>query len=162
VSAELEQEPAELDRLAQRWLAAWTGGGSFTSCSTGDISYEDPLLRVPLTGIDAVETHSAQLREAFPDMSAEPTAPTLFRGELACFAWQLSGTHRGDIAFVPATDRQVCVHGLHYVELSDGLVRRARGFIDLYEAAVQLGLLPESGGYGQAAMMLLRGFGLRL
>ena len=62
---------------------------------------------------------------------------------------------------LPATDRFVVVHGLHYVELADGLVRRARGFFDLYDAATQLGLLPARGGLGEAALLLLRGFGVR-
>ena len=53
------------------------------------------------------------------------------------------------------------LHGLHYIELSDGAVRRARGFFDLYDAATQLGLLPARGGLGETALLLLRGFGLR-
>ena len=47
------------------------------------------------------------------------------------------------------------------MELTDGRVRRARGFFDLYDGAVQLGLLPQRGGLGEAALLLLRGFGLR-
>ena len=62
---------------------------------------------------------------------------------------------------LPATDRFVALHGLHYIELSDGAVRRARGFFDLYDAATQLGLLPSRGGLGESALLLLRGFGLR-
>jgi hypothetical protein len=62
---------------------------------------------------------------------------------------------------LPATDRFLTVSGLHWIELVDGEVRRARGFFDLYGAAVQLGLLPERGGLGEAALLLLRGFGLR-
>jgi hypothetical protein len=72
------------------------------------------------------------------------------------------GTHRGDLGtMLPATERFVTLHGVHYVELSDGAVRRARGFFDLYDAAIQLGLLPERGGLGETALLLLRGFGLR-
>jgi hypothetical protein len=62
---------------------------------------------------------------------------------------------------LPPTNRFVVVHGLHYVELADGLIRRARGFFDLYDAGVQLGLLPTRGGRGETALLLLRGFGLR-
>jgi hypothetical protein len=36
-----------------------------------------------------------------------------------------------------------------------------RAFFDLYDAAVQLGVLPAHGGMGERALMLLRGFGLR-
>ena len=64
-------------------------------------------------------------------------------------------------SMLPATERFVTLHGVHYVELSDGAVRRARGFFDLYDAATQLGLLPARGGLGETALLLLRGFGLR-
>jgi hypothetical protein len=62
---------------------------------------------------------------------------------------------------LPATDRFMTIHGLHYLELTDGSVRRARGFFDLYDAATQLGLLPSRGGLGETALLLLRGFGVR-
>jgi hypothetical protein len=76
--------------------------------------------------------------------------------------WRALGTHRGDISqTLPATDRFITIHGLHYLELSDGSVRRARGFFDLYDAATQLGLLPSRGGLGETALLLLRGFGVR-
>jgi hypothetical protein len=39
-------------------------------------------------------------------------------------------------------------------------VRRARGFFDLYDVAVQLALLPKRGSLGETALMALRGFGL--
>src|SRR5204862_14570 len=44
----------------------------------------------------------------------------------------------------------------------DGRIRRARGFFDLYGAAMQLGLLPAHGSLGERALLVLRGFGLRL
>ena len=47
------------------------------------------------------------------------------------------------------------------LELEGGRVRRARGFFDLYDAATQLGLLPQRGSFTETALLLLRGFGLR-
>jgi hypothetical protein len=159
VSAELERR--ELDALAEHWRDAWAGGG-FGRCCTPDVSYEDPVAVGPLSGVDAVERHAASVRSAFPDLRLEPTSPPLGRAPHACFPWRALGTHRGEVsAMLPATDRFVTVHGLHYVEISDGLIRRARGFFDLYDAAQQLGLLPARGGLGETAMLLLRGFGLR-
>jgi len=154
-------ERSELDVLGERWTTAFTEGKGFDSCCTGDVNYEDPMARVPVEGIAALEAHVAQLHAAFPDARMEPTAPVLERAGHACVPWKLMGTHRGDLALLPATDRYVTLHGLHYMELSDGRVRRARGFLDLYDAATQLGLLPERGGLGEAALLMLRGFGLR-
>jgi hypothetical protein len=159
VSAEIER--GALDALAERWRAGWQGGG-FEACCTPDVSYEDPVAVDPLRGVDALDRHAAGLRGAFPDLRIEATAPPLLRGVHACVPWRAMGTHRGDLGtMLPATDRFVTLHGLHYIELSDGAVRRARGFFDLYDAGTQLGLLPARGGLGETALLLLRGFGLR-
>jgi len=161
VSTGTDLERGALDSLAERWLEAWLGKASFAECCTGDLSYEDPLTAVPLTGPGAMEGHASTMRRVFPDARLERTAEALERGGHACFPWRLDGTHLGDYGPLPATEKPLSLHGLHYVELSDGLVRRARGFFDLYEGSVQLGLLPQRGGLGEVAMFLLRGFGLR-
>ena len=160
MSGELERGAVEA--LAEHWRAAWTGKRGFESCCTPDASYEDPVVLAPLRGPEALDEHARGLREAFPDLRVEATSPALGRGDHACIPWRLVGTHRGEIgSMLPATNRFLTVTGLHYVELSDGLVRRARGFFDLYDTAVQLGLLPSRGGLGETALLLLRGFGLR-
>jgi predicted ester cyclase len=159
VSVELERNA--LDELAARWRAGWQGAG-FEACCTPDVSYEDPVAVEPLRRVDALDRHAAGLRAAFPDLRVEATAPPLSRGDHVCVPWRALGTHRGDIgSILPASDRFVRLHGLHYLELSDGLVRRARGFFDLYDAATQLGLLPARGGMGETVLLMLRGFGLR-
>jgi len=159
VSTELER--GAVDELAERWRAAWQGAG-FESCCTPDVSYEDPVAVDPLRRVDELDRHAAMLRGAFPDLRVEATAPPLARGEHVCVPWRALGTHRGDIGTaLPATDRFVTLHGLHYLELVDGQVRRARGFFDLYDAGTQLGLLPARGGMGETVLLMLRGFGLR-
>ncbi|HZG48098.1 MAG TPA: ester cyclase [Thermoleophilaceae bacterium] len=159
MSTELER--AAIDELAERWRAGWLGGG-FEACCTPDVSYEDPVAVDPLRGVDALDRHATGLRAAFPDLSVEPTAPPLVRGSHACVAWRALGSHRGDLGqLLPASERFVSVHGVHFIELTDGAVRRARGFFDLYDAATQLGLLPARGGLGETALLVLRGFGFR-
>jgi SnoaL-like polyketide cyclase len=159
VTSELER--GAVAALAERWRGAWTGRG-FEGCCTPDVSYEDPVTVEPLRGIEALDRQAVALGRAFPDLRLESTAPNLGDDGNACFPWRLLGTHKGQLgAMLPATNRFVTLHGLHYVEITDGKVRRARGFFDLYDAAVQLGLLPARGGIGEAALLLLRGFGVR-
>lgn len=157
----MSKSPDQLavDALAANWAEAWTGGG-FEGCCTVDVSYEDPLAPEPLRGPEALAEHAGRLRAAFPDVRFEHTSPALQRGSHACLPWRLLGTNRGELAVLPATGRFLALHGVHYVELSEGRVRRARGFFDLYDAASQLGVLPARGGLGEAAMMMMRGFGL--
>jgi steroid delta-isomerase-like uncharacterized protein len=153
----------ELEVVAGHWEAAWEGRADegFAACCTPDVSYEDPLVLEPLEGVEALASHAALVREALPDLRVERSAPRLQSTTHACMPWRALGTHKGDVGGVPASGRFVIVHGVHYAELSDGLIRRARGFFDLYDAAVQLGYLPARGGLGEAALLLLRGFGLR-
>jgi hypothetical protein len=159
VSTELDR--SAVDTLAAQWRSAWEGAG-FESCCTPDVTYEDPVAVDLLRGVEALDVHAAGLRQAFPDLKIEATSPPLFRGAHACVPWRALGTHRGDIGqMLPATDRFITIHGLHYLELSDASVRRARGFFDLYDAATQLGLLPSRGGLGETALLVLRGFGVR-
>lgn len=160
-AGDLELERAEVDTLADRWSAAWTGAAGFAPCCTARVSYEDPLAIRPLIGLDPLEGHAAALRAAFPDARVERTAPALRRGGHACIPWRLHGTHLGALAALPATEQSLVIHGLHYVELADGRISRARGFFDLYDASTQLGLLPARGGLGEAALLMLQGFGLR-
>jgi SnoaL-like polyketide cyclase len=148
--------------LAGRWEAAWTGrGGGFAACCTPDVHYEDPVAVEPLSGLDALSAHAERVRAAFQDLRIERVGDPIETDAFACLPWRALGTHTGELGVLPATDRFVILHGVHYVELSDGLVRRARGFFDLYSGAVQLGLLPQRGSLGETALLLLRGFGLR-
>jgi steroid delta-isomerase-like uncharacterized protein len=150
-----------IEDLGSTWLRAWTGDGGFDACCAHDVQYEDPLASDPLRGIAALEAHAAQLREAFPDLRIERTGQVLAGGAYACVPWRAAGTHKNGTVTLPATNRFLALHGLHYLELTDGEVRRARGFYDLYDGATQLGLLPARGGLGESVLLLLRGFGLR-
>ena len=147
---------------AGRWRSAWTGEVGFAASCTPDVGYEDPIAVDPLRGPGALDAHAVTLRSAFPDLRVEATSPPLARGDNACVPWRMVGTHKGDMgSMLPATNHFVSVTGLHYFELTDGLIQRARGFFDLYDTAVQLGLLPARGGLGETALLLLRGFGMR-
>jgi hypothetical protein len=55
----------------------------------------------------------------------------------------------------------VVVHCVFYCELESDRLLRVRAFFDLYDAAVQLGILPGRGSLGEKALLVLRGFGLR-
>jgi hypothetical protein len=142
-----------VSELTAHWIRAWLDT-DFLLCCTPDVQYEDPLAREPLQGIAALEEHAKGLRAAVPDMRIEQVGRPLLDADHACIPWRFAGTHR-------QTNRFLALHGLHYVELSDGQIRRARGFFDLYDAATQLGLLPQRGGIRESVLLLLRGFGLR-
>ena len=154
---------SSLEELAALWRAAWTEADreTFAECCSASVRYEDPIASEPLEGLDALTEHACRYREAFPDLRLEASGSPLTEGGFGCVPWRLLGTHRGEFAGLPASGRFVVLQGVHYLELTDGRVRRARGFFDLYDAAVQLGLLPARGSLTETALLLLRGFGLR-
>jgi steroid delta-isomerase-like uncharacterized protein len=148
--------------LREAWRSAWLAGTpeAFGECCHVDVLYEDPLEREPLEGLAALAAHAAKLRQAFPDLRIEDAGSAVLDGDFAALPWRIVGTHRGEVGMLPASGRFLTLHGIHYLELKGGDVRRARGFFDLYEVAVQLGLLPGRGSLGESALMVLRGFGL--
>lgn len=159
-----ELERARLDRIGDRWQAGWGGGGrdDFALCCTVDVRYEDPLTGAPLEGVDALDLHAERLRAALPDLSVETIGVRIAEGPFACLPWRVAGTQRGALGELPATGKRVTLHGVHYVELRHGLIWRARGFFDVYDAAVQVGLLPRNGSVAQNALRMIQGFGLRI
>jgi hypothetical protein len=55
----------------------------------------------------------------------------------------------------------VVVHVVFFCELREQRLYRVRAFLDAYDAAVQLGVLPRRGTLSGRALLMLRGFGLR-
>jgi len=154
---------SSLEELASLWREAWTSGEreAFAACCAVGVRYEDPLAAEPLEGLEAIAEHAGRYRDAFPDLRIEPSGQPVVEQHSGCVPWRLAGTHKGALGGLPPTGRFVVVQGMHYLELADGRVRRARGFFDLYDVAVQLGLLPARGSLAETALLLMRGFGLR-
>lgn len=151
------------DALFDAWEAAWSGRDrtAFAPLCTADVTYEDPVARTPLVGIDELVAHAGRLWEAFPDVRLERAGERLGDGRFAVAPSKLIGTHRGSADGLPATNRFVLLHCVFYCELRDGRLLRVRTFFDLYDAAVQLGVLPRRGTLGEKGLLMLRGFGLR-
>jgi steroid delta-isomerase-like uncharacterized protein len=148
--------------LAERWIAAWLAATpeAFGECCHVDVLYEDPVETELLEGLGALAAHARRLQRAFPDMRIEHSGPEVVSGDHAALPWRFVGTNKGDVGPLPASDRFLTLHGVHFLELRDGGVSRARGFFDLYDVAVQLALLPKRGSLGETAVLALRGFGL--
>jgi steroid delta-isomerase-like uncharacterized protein len=152
-----------IDQLLDRWEAAWCGrdASAFAPLCDPAIQYEDPVAHAPLIGVDELSAHAERLWHGFPDVRVERAGARLGDGRFLVAPCKLAGTHRGALEGLPASNRFVLVHGVAYCELHAGRLLRVRTFFDLYDAAVQLGVLPARGGLGEKALLMLRGFGLR-
>jgi steroid delta-isomerase-like uncharacterized protein len=151
------------DELIDGWEAAWSSkdSGAFAPLCAADVHYEDPLTPEPLEGAAELGRHAARLWAAFPDARMERTGERLGNGRFLAAPCKLLATHRAPLEGLPATNRFVVVHCVFYCELRDERLLRIRAFFDLYDAAVQLGVLPARGTLGEKALLVLRGFGLR-
>jgi len=150
-------------KLIDGWEAAWSGKDTtaFGPVCTADVHYQDPLTSEPLEGAAELGRHAARLWAAFPDARVERTGERLSDGKFVAAPCKLLATHREPLEGLPATNRFIVVHCLFYCELAHERIHRVRAFFDLYDAAVQLGVLPARGTLGEKALLVLRGFGLR-
>ncbi len=164
---ELQGLPAEarlsVDQLIDAWEAAWSGKDSsaFREVCAADVHYEDPVTPEPLEGVRELERHAERLWAAFPDARIQKAGNRLTDGRFVAAPSKLLATHRAPLEGLPATNRFIVVHGVFYCELEHDRLLRIRTFLDIYDAATQLGVLPGRGTLGEKALLMLRGFGLR-
>lgn len=156
---------AAIETLIDGWQAAWSARRtvSFADICASAVHYEDPILERPLEGVEALNGHAQRLWAAFPDARLERLGERLVDGRFVAAPAQLRATHTQPLEDLPATGRVVNVPVIFYCELTANRTRllRVRAFFDRYGAAVQLGILPNRGTFGEKALMMLRGFGLR-
>lgn len=154
-----------MSELLEGWQAAWSGRDpdAFARCCAPDVHYEDPLCDEPLGSTQELAAHAKRLWTAFPDARLERTGEALGDGRYVAAPFKLVGTHRGELDELPASGRFVVMHVVCYCELDPPRERlwRVRAFYDVWDTAVQLGVLPKRGTLGERAIFLLRGFGLR-
>jgi len=160
---DLESRLPSADELIDAWEAAWSGKDrdAFTDVCSPEVHYEDPLVAEPLEGPAAVADHAERLWAAFPDARLQKLGPRLSDGKFVAAPSKLLATHREPLGGLPATNKFIVVQAIFYCELEHGKLLRVRAFFDLYDAAVQLGVLPGHGTLGEKAILMLRGFGLR-
>ncbi len=152
-----------VEELIDGWEAAWSGkdADAFAPLCARDLHYEDPLTGEPLEGVDQLAQHAERLWTGFPDVRLERTGERLSNRRFVAAPSKMLGTHKAQLEGLPPTNRFVVVHCVFYCELQRGKLLRVRGFFDLYDAAVQLGVLPGRGSLGEKTLLMLRGFGLR-
>ncbi len=151
------------DELTEGWLEAWSGRdpGAFAAVCDPAVSYEDPITAEPLEGPAALGEHVGRLWAGLPDARLQATGATLTDGRYRAVPCRLLGSHTQPLGGLPPTQRFLVVHCVFYCETTNQRMLRVRAFFDLYDAGVQLGVLPGRGTLGEKALLMVRGFGLR-
>jgi steroid delta-isomerase-like uncharacterized protein len=161
----MEGHVASVDRLADAWEAAWSGGvaAAFMALCAPDLHYEDPLTRSPLHGVAELSEHAERLWRAFPDMTVERAGERLTDGRFVALPVRALGRNTGVLDGLPASHREIELRAVFWCELDLGRTRlwRVRTVFDAYGAAVALGLIPRPGTLRSRAVLALQGYGIR-
>jgi steroid delta-isomerase-like uncharacterized protein len=161
----MEARVTSVDRLADAWEAAWSGGvaGAFLALCAPDLHYEDPLTRSPLHGVSELSGHAERLWRAFPEMTVERAGERLTDGRYVALPVRAFGRNTGVLDGLPASHREIELRAVFWCELDLGRTRlwRVRTVFDAYGAAVALGLIPRPGTLRNRALLALQGYGIR-
>jgi steroid delta-isomerase-like uncharacterized protein len=79
--------------------------------------------------------------DAFPDLKAVIVS-TIVSGDRAASEWRLTGTQTGDLAGIPAANKQMDLFGASIYEFEGGKIKRKVDYWDFATALRQLGALP--------------------
>jgi steroid delta-isomerase-like uncharacterized protein len=106
------------------------------------VDHEEGLPGQP-AGREGVKFFVNAMREAFPDITAKTIEPTLTDGNLEAARAVLTGTHRGELLGVSATERVVEIESLDIIRVEDGKVAEHWGVTDVMSLMQQLGAIPD-------------------
>lgn len=110
-----------------------------------DYVEHDPLMgRIDRSGL---ESEVRQWRTAFPDLRME-VLEIIAAGDVVSVRWRGTGTNRGALAGMPATNKKSSVEGITMVRLRSGKASEAWVQYDALGMMRQLGLAPEMGRTG--------------
>ena len=80
-------------------------------------------------------------REAFPDLKAE-IHDLVQEGDVVSTWVTYQGTHRGEFAGVPGSDRPIRIAGWDLIRVEDGKIVEITSFCDIFTLMNQIGALP--------------------
>jgi len=135
---------SSLEKLIEDWALAWsspTEVEKFTSLFTDDCVYEDVALGAVSHGKAELQGFYNMTFNVFPDFKVE-LASQFIAGNRAGAEWTFSGTHKGDLPGLPATNKHVSVRAASIFELEGGKLKRCTDYFDMATVLKQIGVLP--------------------
>ncbi|MGO4586972.1 ester cyclase [Arthrobacter sp. 2RAF6] len=106
------------------------------------VDHEEALPGQP-PGKEGVRFFVSAIRTAFPDIKVKTIEPWLTDGHLEACHVVMTGTHRGDMAGVPASGKSVEFGGTDIIRVEDGKVAEHWGSTDTLSLMQQIGAIPQ-------------------
>jgi steroid delta-isomerase-like uncharacterized protein len=105
------------------------------------VDHEEALPGQP-PGKEGVRYFVEAIRTAFPDIKVKTVEATLADGNMEACHVILTGTHRGEMAGMPATGKSVEFGSTDIIRVEDGKVAEHWGTTDNLSLMQQLGAIP--------------------
>ncbi|MEV8149267.1 ester cyclase [Arthrobacter sp. NPDC080073] len=106
------------------------------------VDHEEALPGQP-SGKEGVRFFVTAIRAAFPDIKVKTMEPWLTDGNLEACHVVMTGTHRGDMAGIPASGNSVEFGGTDIIRVEDGKVAEHWGSTDTLSLMQQIGAIPQ-------------------
>ena len=115
----------DTEEMLRRYYAAWgTGDPDAVARFFGDGAvFEDLAFAARFDGPAAIREFARITYAGVPDFRVEPETIVVGENGSAAAAWVMSGTHRGDLPGIPATNRTFRVRASSVIEIApDGRI----------------------------------------
>jgi steroid delta-isomerase-like uncharacterized protein len=135
-----------VEKTLEAWAADWSSPDKvdhLLSLFTDDCIYEDVTLGIVHHGKSELKAFAEGIFAAFPDFKIEPTA-RFVAGGWAGMEWIMSGTHKGDLPGMPATNERFSIRGATILEVESDKIKRCSDYWDLTTFLKQVGLMPSA------------------
>jgi steroid delta-isomerase-like uncharacterized protein len=128
--------------LLEALAAAWTAHDidKVLSLCTDDCVYEDVTMAAVNRGKEELMAFGGAVLAAFPDFKMELTSG-FTAGNWAGAEWIMSGTHKGDLPGMPATNKTFSLRGASICEMHEGKIKRNSDYWDMVTFLKQIGLM---------------------
>jgi steroid delta-isomerase-like uncharacterized protein len=147
-SAKLKSQREVVEKL---YKAFETGNiADLEECVTKDYKEHNPDPQMKSKGIQLLKDQVNLYHTAFPDTKIKIN-DIFGDGEKLAIYTTLTGTNKGEMFGIPATNKKVNVNAIEIVKFEDGKISDHWGVYDNLAMFKQLGLIPETGKEPQAA-----------
>jgi len=133
---------ADAEKALDAWAADWSSHDvdHLLSLFTDDCLYEDVTFGVANRGKAELRAFADGIFAVFPDFKVELTT-RFSAGDWAVMEWTISGTHKGDLPGMSATNKTFSIRGATIIELRSGKIKRNSDYWDLATFLKQVGLM---------------------
>lgn len=136
----------EMQQIVRRFYEDVLGDGDVAALdelATSDYEEHDPLPGQG-EGLSGLKTRVAMLRDGLAGRYA--VEDVIHEGDRLAVRWTNSGTHVGDFAGIPATNKDFSIAGIDIYRLRDGKLAEHWHVVDQLSLLQQLGLIPAPEG----------------